>query len=152
MLLGPHKYSIYKPINYLGPSHKYYPSYPTYYPTWVFTKILTILLPYWATKLHHLYKKPKNTYLVGKSKKPNKTLYKTCCYTTLLQSLLLHDTFTKPIVARHSYKARCCTAPLQSSLLHDTLKPVATWHSYKARCYKALYDATPLKPATMQHL
>ena len=29
MLFGLHKYSIHKPINCLGPSHRYYPLYPT---------------------------------------------------------------------------------------------------------------------------
>ena len=82
MLLGLHKYSIHEPINCLGPSHKYYPLKPTYYPAWVFNKILTILLPHWATKLYNLYNKPKSTYLVGKSKKPIKTLYKARCYTS----------------------------------------------------------------------
>ena len=38
MLLGLHKYSIHKPINCLGPSHKYYPLKPTYYPAWALTK------------------------------------------------------------------------------------------------------------------
>ena len=45
MLLGLRKCSLHKPINCHGPSHKYYPLQPTYYPTWVFRKILIILLP-----------------------------------------------------------------------------------------------------------
>lgn len=62
-------------INYLGPSHKYYPLYPTYYPTWVFTKIIIILLPNWATKLYYLHQKSPNSFtLWAKPKKPNKTL------------------------------------------------------------------------------
>ena len=31
-----------RPINYFGPSHKYYPLYPTYYPTWALTNIFHI--------------------------------------------------------------------------------------------------------------
>ena len=44
MLLGLRKCSLHKPINCHGSSHKYYPLQPTYYPTWVFTKILIIIL------------------------------------------------------------------------------------------------------------
>jgi len=51
--------------------------------------------------------------------------YKVCCYTTLLQNSLLHDTFTKPVTTQHP-KVCCYTTPLTklvatlllSSLLH----------------------------------
>ena len=52
MLLGLHKCSLYKPINCHAPSHKYYPLQPTYYPTWIFTKILIILLPKLGHKIY----------------------------------------------------------------------------------------------------
>ena len=124
------------PINYFGP------------------QILTIPLPYSATKLYHLYKKPKLIYLVGKTQKAQQNplqssfLYDTLTkpvttrhpkahyYTTLLQNLLLHGTLTKPVATWHP-KARCYTT---------TLKPVITRHPYKARCYTA-----PLKPVVTQH-
>ena len=152
--------------------HKYYPIFLTYYYlTWAptntshtgpinyfgLTQILTIPLPYSATKLYHLYKKPKLIYLVGKTQKAQQNplqsslLYctltkpvttwhrKAHCYTTLLQISLLHSTL-KPIATRYSYKARCCTTPLQSPLLHGTLtKPVATRHPYKASCHTAIF-------------
>ena len=51
MLLGLCKCSLHKPINCHWPSHKYYPQ-PTYYPTWVFTKILIILLPKLGHKIY----------------------------------------------------------------------------------------------------
>ena len=93
MLLGSHKYFPHyyptwtltnipyiSPINYLGPSHTYYPhiiqlgftqKYPSYY------------YQNWATKLYYLKKKAKNIYLMGKSKKPNKTPSKAGFYTAL---------------------------------------------------------------------
>ena len=52
MLLGLHKCSLHKPINCHGLSHKYYLLQPTYYPTWVFTKILIILLPKLGHKIY----------------------------------------------------------------------------------------------------
>ena len=53
---------------------------------------------------------------------------------------------TKPVATRHP-KARCYTAFLQSPLLHGTLKLVATRHPYKARCYTAIFlqNLTKLK-------
>ena len=83
-------------------------------------------------KIINLYKKPKSIYLVGKSKKPNKTL---------LQSPLLHGTLTKPIVTRHSYKACCYMALLQSPLLHGNIftksykTQILIWHYFtKPKC------------------
>ena len=131
--MSPHKYSPYvlpkycywalinilyiSSINCLGPSHKYYSLYPTYYPTRVFTKILTILLPYWATKLYNFYKKPKSIYLVGKSKKPNKTHSKAHYDTVSLKLITIwhskthYDTaFLKLVTIRHFLKARCYAA------------------------------------------
>ena len=110
MLLGLHKYSIHKPINCFGPSHKYYPLYPTYYPTRIFHK-----------NTHHATtkigpqnyaiptKNPKLIYLVGKAQN-GPTI-----------------SFTKPIATQH-LKARCYTTPLKS---------VVTQH-LKARCYTTI--------------
>ena len=140
--MSPHKYSLYilpkycywafinilyvSPINCLGPSHKYYLLYLTYYPTWVFTKIFTIFLPYWVTKLYDLYKKPKSIYLVGKAKKPNKTYSKAH-----------YDTISLKLVTIQHSKAHYDTV---------SLKPVTIWHS------KARYDMTSLKPVVIRHL
>ena len=113
--LGSHKYSLYKPHKLSWAiSH----ILPTYYSTWVFTKISIILIQ----KLGHKIilspqKTPKNIYLMGKSKKPNKTPFKACCYTAPLN----------PVMTRHS----------KSPLRYDTsktrydmtpLKPVMTRH------------------------
>ena len=82
--LGSHKYFPYKPINYLGSFHKYYPLYLTYYLTWVFTKILIILLPKLGYKIILSPQKGPNSFtLWAKPKKLNKTL---------LQNPLLHGT------------------------------------------------------------
>ena len=115
MLLGLHKYSIHKPINCLGPSHKYYPLYPTYYLTRIFNKNTH----HATTKIRPQNyaiptKKPKLIYLVGKAQK-GPTI-----------------SFTKPI-ATHHLKARGYTTPL---------KPVVTQH-LKTRCYTTiLYKIT----------
>ena len=59
-------------INYFGPSHEYYPLYPIYYSTWVFT---SYHCQNYATKLYYLHKKNPNSFILwAKSKKPNKTL------------------------------------------------------------------------------
>ena len=94
-------------------SHKYYPLHPTYYPNWVFTKILITLLPKLGHKVKLSPQKGPNSFtLWAKPKKPNKTL---------LQSPLLHGT----------PKARCYITPL---------KPIAT-QLPKTRCYIALLKA-----------
>ena len=95
---------------------------PLHYPTWVFTKILIILLLNWVTKLYYLHKKAQIHLPCGQNpKSPIRPFYKARCYTTLLQNPLLYGTS----------KARYYTALLQNSLLHGTLtKPIVTWHSY----------------------
>ena len=74
------------PVDYLRPSHKYYPLYPTYYPTYAFHKNTYHI----ATKLGHKIilssqKSPKSFALWEKSKNPNKTLLKAHCYTAPLK-------------------------------------------------------------------
>ena len=87
MLLGLHKYSIHKPINCLGPSHRYYPLYPTKNTHNVIAKIgpqnYTISI-----------KSPKSFYLWAKPKRAQQYH---------LLSPLLHGT----------YKARYDLAPLK---------------------------------------
>ena len=107
MLLGLHKYSVHKPINCLGPSHKYYPLYPTYYPTRIFHK-----------NTHHVTTKigPQN-YAIPTKKIPSSfTLWakpKKKAQQYHLLSPLLHGTL-KPIATwqyftksqNHFYKAQ----------------------------------------------
>ena len=114
MLLSLHKYSIPKPINCLGPSHKYYPLYPTYYPTRIFHKYT-----------HHVTTKigPQNYAIPTKKSQAHspcgQSPKKAQQYHLL--SPLLHGTS----------KARCYMAPL---------KPVAT-RQYFTKSQNYFYKA-----------
>ena len=80
------------PINYLEPSHKYYPLYPI----WVFhKKYLPRCYQNWATKLHHLHKKAQNHLTCGKNPKaqqnslimaPQKAIAIRQCFCKILQN------------------------------------------------------------------
>ena len=152
MLLESHKYSLYKPINYLGPSYKCYSLYPTYYPTWVFHKNTYHL----TTKLGHKIilsqqKKPKIIYFVGKIQKAQQSPLKSSLLLGTSKSPLLYGTF----------KARCYTAPLKSPLPHGNIftKSYKTqmlfWHLFyktqyyfgtyftKSKCYFGTYFTKP---------
>ena len=73
MLLGLRKCYLHKSINCHGPSHKYYPLQPTYYPIWVFTKILIILLLKLGHKIYIiLTQSPTSFGLWAKSKESPK--------------------------------------------------------------------------------
>ena len=130
MLLGLHKCSLHKPINCHGLSHKYYLLQPTYYPTWVFTKILIILLPKLGHKIYiiptqsptsfSLWAKPKESpkfqkfhYDVANSISPIRMW--------LIQSPTTMWLLPKPATMRHY---------LQSPLLHgntlQNLKIIST--------------------------
>ena len=105
--------SYISPINYLAPSHKYYPLYLTYCPTWIFTKTLITLL----SKLGHIIilsppKKPKIIYLVGKTQKAQQNSPKTHCYTAPLKPFGTRH-LQKPVVTWH-HKARYYTTPLKT--------------------------------------
>ena len=99
MLWGLRKCSLHKPINCHGLSHKYYLLQPTYYPAWVFTKILIILLPKLGHKITLSSHKAQHHSACGKnpkkaqnSKSPT-TMWLIPNPTTLrhyLQSPLLH--------------------------------------------------------------
>ena len=152
MLLESHKYSLYKPINYLGPSYKCYSLYPTYYPTWAFHKNTYHL----TTKLGHKIilsqqKKPKIIYFVGKIQKAQQSPLKSSLLLGTSKSPLLYGTF----------KARCYTAPLKSPLPHGNIftKSYKTqmlfWHLFyktqyyfgtyftKSKCYFGTYFTKP---------
>ena len=77
---------------------------------------LSILLPYWATKLYHLYKKPKLIYLVGKTQKAQQNPLKAHCYMASPKTRYN----TAPLKVRYN------TAPLKARYDMTPLKPVAT--------------------------
>ena len=109
--------SIHKPINCLGPSNKYYPLQPTYYPIWVFTKIFTIPLPQSGHKIMLSPQKiPSSFTLWAKPKKAQQ-------YHLLI--LLLHGTL-KPIAIRQYFT---------KSQNHFYKTQILIWHYF----YKAQY-------------
>ena len=139
MLLGLDKYSIHKPINCLGASHKYYPLYLTKNAHHVTTKIgpqnytISIKIP----KALTLWENPKSPT------KPS----------------------LKPVATRHLYKARCYTAPPKPAMMRHLQKPLrcgtsksSLLHGIFTKSVAARYIQSPLlhdtftKPTTMRHL
>ena len=85
-------FSHIRPKNYFGPSHKYYPLYPTYYPTWALTQILIIPWPKLGHKIiPSLQKAQTHLPCEQNPKSPTKLS---------LQSTLLHGTL-KLVITRH---------------------------------------------------
>ena len=120
MLLGLRKCSLHKPINYHGPSHKYYPLSPHNIQLGLSQKYSSYYYQNWATKLHYSHTKPKESpkfqkfhYDVANSISPIKMW--------LIQSPTTMWLLPKPATMRHY---------LQSPLLHgntlQNLKIIST--------------------------
>ena len=125
MLLGFHKYSLYRPHKL---SWTLSQILLIYYPTWVFTKIPIILLPKLGHKIVLSPQKSQNTFtLWEKSKKAQQ------------------NSLIKPVATRHLLKARYYTAPLNPVtiwhllilLLHDTSKSPLLHGNIFTKVYKA---------------
>ena len=102
MLLGFHKYSLYRPHKL---SWTLSQILLIYYPTWVFTKIPIILLPKLGHKIVLSPQKSPNTFtLWEKSKKAQQ------------------NSLIKPVATRHLLKACCYTAPLKPT--HCYMAPI----------------------------
>ena len=133
MLLGSHKYFLYKPHKL---SWALSQILPTYYPTWAFhKKYSSYYYQNRATKLYYLHKKPKIIYLVGKIQKAQQNP---------LKSPLLHDNiFTK------SYKAQILLWHLfyKAQYYFGTyfIKPKYFFSTYftKPKCYFGTYFTKP---------
>ena len=126
MLLGFHKYSLYRPHKL---SWTLSQILLIYYPTWVFTKIPIILLPKLGHKIVLSPQKSPNTFtLWEKSKKAQQ------------------NSLIKPVATRHLLKARYYTAPLNPVATRHLLKSCCYMTPLKARCYMAIFLQKFTKP------
>ena len=142
MLWGLHKCSLHKPINYHGPSHKYYPLSPHNIQLGLSQKYSSYYYQNWATKLHYSHTKPKE------SPKFQKFHYDVANSISPIRMWLIQSTTTmwlipKPATMRHYLQSPLRRGTIYKNHYDATLftKFVAT-QRLKVRCYTAiLYEA-----------